>query len=84
MTDYEYLFTTTLHQKLREKIVGKIFVKVTRNDELFAKIESYGGLEYRFYRSNFSESLLNGYTTDFAAYEVVTEFKRFIMNKYFV
>lgn len=83
MTDYEYLFTTTLHQKLREKIVGKIFVKVTRNDELFVKIESYGGLEYRFYRSNFSESIVNGYTTDFAAYEVVTEFKKFIMNKYF-
>lgn len=84
MTDYEYLFTTTLHQKLREKIVGKIFVKVTRNDELFVKIESYGGLEYRFYRSNFSESIVNGYTTDFAAYEVVAEFKKFITNKYFV
>lgn len=84
MTDYEYLFATSLHQKLREKIVGKIFVKVTQKDELFVKIESYGGLEYRFYRSNFSESLLNGYTTDFAAYEVVIEFKKFITNKYFV
>ena len=84
MTDYEYLFTTALHQKLKDKIAGKIFVKVTQNDELFVKIESYGGLMLKSFRDNFSESLLNGYTTDFAAYEIVTEFKRFIMTKYFV
>lgn len=28
MTDYEYLFSTNLHAKLKEKIQGGIFVKV--------------------------------------------------------
>lgn len=84
MTDYEYVFSTALHQKLRERIVGKIFVKVTRNDDLFVKIESYGGLTYKFVRDNFSDSIVNGLTTDFLAYEVEREFKKFVHNKYFI
>ena len=28
MTDYEYLFSTNLHAKLKERIQGGIFVKV--------------------------------------------------------
>lgn len=28
MTDYEYLFATTVWQRLKRKIKGKIFVKV--------------------------------------------------------
>lgn len=38
MTDYEYLFSTNLHAKLKEKIQGGIFVKVNENDSLVIKI----------------------------------------------
>ena len=84
MVDYEYVFATTLHQKLKEKIIGKIYVTVTIADELLVKIESFNGLTYKFIRGNFSESILHGFSTDFAVYEIVTEYKKFIMKKYFV
>ena len=32
MTDYEYLFSTNLHAKLKEKIRGGIFVKVNEKE----------------------------------------------------
>ena len=38
MTDYEYLFSTNLHAKLKERIQGGIFVKVNENDSLVIKI----------------------------------------------
>ena len=40
MTDYEYLFSTNLHAKLKERIQGGIFVKVNENDSLVIKITS--------------------------------------------
>ena len=83
MRDYEYLFATTLHQKLREKIIGKIFVKVTTDDALLIKIESLGGLEYKTYIENFSTRIFNGWSTDYAAYEVVNDYKKFVMDRYF-
>ena len=43
MTDYEYLFSTNLHAKLKEKIRGGIFVKVNEKDSLIVKIERKDG-----------------------------------------
>ena len=40
MRDYEYLFATTLHEKLKEKIVGGIFVNVTPDDVLHITIKN--------------------------------------------
>ena len=81
--DYEYIFATNLHQKLKEKIVGAVFVKVTRNDELFINIKSYGGIDYKAFISNFSDKLLNGWTTDYAMYEIVKEYRAFVLKRYF-
>lgn len=83
MKDYEYLFATTLQQRLKEKIVGKIFIKVTLHDELFIKIDTLGGLEYKLFINDFSNKILNGWTTEYAAYEVITQYKRFINERYF-
>ena len=54
MTDYGYLFSMNLHAKLKEKIVGRIFVNVTYEDELHVKIESFGDLKYEWFVSNFA------------------------------
>ena len=39
MTDYEYLFSTNLHAKLKERIQGGIFVKINENDSLVVAIK---------------------------------------------
>lgn len=82
MMDYEYLFATTLHAKLKEKIIGKIYVAVTRENALLVKIESFGGLSYSTAIDNFSDKILNGYSTDYAAYEIVNQYRKFITNKF--
>jgi hypothetical protein len=83
MTDYGYLFATSLHTKLKEKITGKIFVIATKEeDALFVKIESYGDITYKYYLDNFSDRILNGLSSDYVAYEVVKDFKGFILSKY--
>lgn len=82
MLDYGYLFETSLHGKLKEKIDGKIFVRVTREDALFVRIESYGGLTYKYYLENFSDRILNGLSTDYVTYEIVKDFKAFILSRY--
>lgn len=82
MMDYKYLFATTLHAKLKEKIIGKIYVAVTRENALLVKIESFGGLSYSTTIDNFSDKILNGYSTDYAAYEIVSQYRKFVTNKF--
>lgn len=83
MLDYEYLFSTALHTKLKKRIQGVIFVKVTCDDILIVKIKRQDGnnFEYRF--ENFSKRILNGFTTDYAAYEVESEYRRFVLKQFF-
>lgn len=87
MMDYEYLFATTLQQKLKTKIIGRIFVKVTLDDQLFIKIEHEDGLYYKMFIDDFSNRIRNGWSTDYAVYEVVNKYRKFVteyaMTKYF-
>lgn len=82
MADYEYLFANILHAKLKEKIIGKIFVAVTRENALLVKIESFGGLSFSTTIENFSDKILNGYSTEYATYEIVGQYKKFVINKF--
>ena len=82
MVDYEYLFAMGLHAKLKEKIVGKIFVAVSRENVLRVKIESFGDLSYYTEINNFSDRIRDGFSTDNAAYEIVEQYKKFIFNKF--
>lgn len=88
MKDYENLFSTALHQKLKEKIIGKIFIKVNRQDQLYISITRHDGIDYELYIENFSNKFLNGWTTDYAAYEVFEDYKKYINNlvykRYFI
>lgn len=82
MTDYEYLFAMSLHNKFREKLVGKNFVGV-RDDRLNIKIESNGGLIFEISYPNFAERMLNGLSTEYIVYEVCEKYKKFIINRHF-
>lgn len=86
----EQLFSMAVQQKLKRKIIAKIFVKVTRNDELLVVINRQDNddeLEFKLFISNFSEKCLNGLTSDFVVYEVMRGYKQFLIGmmeeKYF-
>ena len=83
MTDYEYLFSTNLHAKLKERIQGGIYVKVNDNDSLVVKIMRNDGNNFDVSFTDFSNKFLNGFTTDYAAYEVQRKYRDFVMKQFF-
>ena len=88
MMDYEKLFSETLYTKLKEKVIAKVFVNVNVQDQLYVHITRHDGIDYELYIDNFSDKFINGWTTDYAAYEVLEDYKKYIkkiiFNKYFV
>lgn len=83
----EILFAMKLQQVLKTKIVGKIFVRCVQDNSLYIQIKTIDNLEYRTCLNDFKERVLNGWTTEYAAYEVLADYKKFIikqmMEKYF-
>lgn len=84
MMDYEYLFAMTLHQKLRERVKGSVFCVVNQNNILVVQIKSRGDWKFTMEYDNFAERFLNGLTTDYAMYEILSKYKNFITNRYFI
>lgn len=83
MADYEYLFSICLHEKLRERVLGSIFVKVKYNDSLIVEIKRRDGNDFSMSFTDFSNRILNGFTTEYAAYEVQKKYKEFVMKQFF-
>ena len=81
MNEYEQNFTTILHQKLKTKIKGKIYTEVNWHDEIYVKVINMDDIKYEHRITNFSERFLNGWSTDYAAYEIVKDYKRFIFEE---
>lgn len=85
MFDYEYYFAMTLQDKLKQKIKGNIFVSVTANDSIYIHIvNKTHNVSYEQYYSGFSDKLLNGLTTSYAAYEIAKEYREFLNGRFFV
>lgn len=89
MTDYGYLFSKTLHKKLKEKVRAGVHVKSTPDDKLEIIIaRTSENLIFTMYIDDFSTKLLNGYSTDYATYEILEKYRRFITNitekRYFI
>ena len=83
MLDYEYIFATDLHKKLKPRIKGKIYVCITKYNELSVKINNLN-LEYEYLSENkFSDMVLNGYSTDDAMQEVMQDYQQFVYEKLF-
>lgn len=83
--DYERLFTDALFSALKEKIKGGIFVRVYSNDTLVVKISHHDNdpnFEMKF--DNFSQKILHGWSTSYAAYEIVSAYKKHVLRNYFV
>lgn len=84
MAEFEYLFCIELQKKLREKIVGNIFVKVNLDDELIVNIRlEYENINYGWKTGDISKKLLHGYNSDDAVWDVYNSYKGFIINHFF-
>lgn len=83
MPEFQYLFCIELQKKLREKIVGNIYVKVNPNDDLVVDIRlEYENIDYRWKRVDISNNILRGYNSDDAVWEIYKSYKAYI-NKHF-
>ena len=80
MADYEYLIAMNLHAKLKEKIVGKIYVTVS-DDKLYVRIDSFENLAWDLSIPNFSQMVLNGFSTERIAEDIATKFKKYVIKK---
>lgn len=85
MTDYGYVFSKALHERLKEKVRAGIFVRSTIDDNLEITIVRSGeDLKFQMTINGLSDKMLHGYSADYAAHEILEKYKRFIINKYFI
>lgn len=80
--NYKYIFSRTLYEKLKEIVVGNIFCEINDADELFVKIESFGDIKFDMAIDNITDKILLGYDSEGAAYEVIIQYKKFILKKF--
>lgn len=83
MLDYECLFSNHLYEKLKGVIKGGIFVKVNENDSLVVEIKRKHGNNFGVSFTDFSNRVLNGFATEYAAYEVTKRYQKFVMRQFF-
>ena len=83
VTDYEYLFSMNLQAKIKERIQGAIYVKVNENDSLVIRITRRDENNFDMSFTEFANRMLNGLTTDYAAYEVTKKYREFVMKQFF-
>ena len=83
MVDYEYLFATNLHQKLKEIVKGKVFCAI-KDDHLYVSIETkeIGKYEYML-NSSFADDLIHGQiSTDNVVEVVVREYRNYVIQHF--
>ena len=83
MVDYEYLFATNLHQKLKEIVKGKVFCAI-KDDHLYVSIETkeIGKYEYTL-NSSFADDLIHGkISTDNVVEVVVREYRSYVIQHF--
>ena len=83
MQDYEYLFSTELHKRLKEKVKGKVWVKIY-NDELHVNIiPDENGELYEFVMTDMSSRILNGLSTSYIVYDILKDYRNYVNKQYF-
>lgn len=82
MADVEYLFSCAIHEKLKAKIKGKIWVKIFKN-ELHIRITGIDNSIYVYVLENINEKIVNGLSSDYVLYTVISKYRKFVTEKYF-
>ena len=88
MSDCEYIFKTTLHKKLKERINASIFVGVEDYSDI--TVDEYDELIIRIKKDEFiytekieyfTNRVLFGLSTDEVANMVVKNYRKFLIDK---
>lgn len=79
--DYIVMFSKNLAQKLVEKVRGKVFVRVTSEDELYVSINFSDDIKFKTTLGRFSERIVNGWSMDYACYEIQKQYEKFILKQ---
>lgn len=74
---------TIYTKKLKGVIKGGIFVKVNENDSLVVEIKRKDGNNFGVSFTDFSNRILNGFTTEYAVYEVTRKYRKYVMEQFF-
>lgn len=77
--ELEFLYSRTLHQKLKERIRGSVFTRI-EGDDLKIRIETS---DYWFETSyiNIGERIIRGLSTQQIADEVLEKYKKFLVHR---
>ena len=83
MVDYEYLFATNLHQKLKEIVKGKVCCAI-KDDHLYVSIETKEIGKYEYTMNNsFADDLIHGQiSTDNVSEVVVREYRSYVIQHF--
>lgn len=82
LREYEYVFMTILHQKLKDRIKAGIHVGI-HSDNIKVEIVLDGAVDFTYTIYDFSNKLLHDYTTEYAVYEIVAAYKKYVLAKHF-
>jgi hypothetical protein len=80
--EYEKVFMTALHTKLKSKIRAGIDIRIY-DDIIYVNIIRDGNVDYTYEIRNFSDKFLHDYTTDHAVCEVVSAYKKYLVVTHF-
>ena len=81
VNEYEYLLSTAVYGKLKEKVKGKVTVYVNDN-RLVVKVENFGvGCETGI--DNIDHKIMQGLTSDTITNDFMEIYKKYIAKKFF-
>lgn len=79
MNEYKIIFANNLQSELKRKIKGKVFVTVTKTDGIYVQLTNeMDNIQFKTYVENLSDKLHNGYSVNYAGYEIIKQYKEYI------
>lgn len=85
MCEYEIIFCKALHDKLKEKVKGGLWVRVENDDCLWIDIvqRELDTITHIQIGNPFSELIVKGFSVDEACEEVIKQYRRIILSRCF-
>ena len=85
MCEYEIIFCKALHEKLKEKVKGGLWVRVENDDCLWIDIvqRELNTITHIQIGNPFSELIVKGFSVDEACEEVIKQYRQIILSRCF-
>ena len=80
MKEYEFIFSNNLKNKLIGEVKGGVKTWIVHDDLYISILMSKYDMQFEHVIPRISERILNGYTTDYAVYEIIKEYKDYLFK----